>query len=115
MIDDLPTLDWQTMPVAIKQTVWGSIATITAAWLGRACWHVRLVQLGQRKFWSIELLWELVLATALGLVADGIADYLDLRGKVATALVIIVAYLGPRGVEQIIAKLAARYVPPGKP
>lgn len=109
--DHVAWIDWQLMPAAVKQTIWAGAATVGAAWLGRLAWHTQLVRLGQRRFWSLELLWELVLATALGFVADGIADYFEVHGKASTALVIAVSYLGPRGVEQILAKLAARYVP----
>lgn len=109
--DHVAWIDWQLMPAAVKQTIWAGAATIGAAWLGRLAWHTQLVRLGHRRFWSLELLWELVLATALGFVADGIADYLQVQGKAATALVIVVSYLGPRGVEQLLAKIAARYVP----
>ena len=84
--DHLAAIDWQVMPAAVKQTIWAGAATIGAAWLGRLAWHTQLVRLGQRRFWSLELLWELVLATALGFVADGIAEYFGVQGKAATAL-----------------------------
>jgi hypothetical protein len=46
------------------------------------------------------------------LIADGIAAYLGLVGKPAIAVVIVVAYLGPGGIEAGVVWLAERYAPP---
>ncbi len=82
------------------------------AWLGRMMHHVRLVQRRKRRFCSWHLVWEVFTALAIGLIADGIAAYLGLVGKPAIAVVIVVAYLGPGGLEAGVLWLAERYAPP---
>jgi hypothetical protein len=82
------------------------------AWLGRMMHHVRLVQMRKRRFWALHLVWEIFTALAIGLIADGVASYMGLTGKPATALVIVVAYLGPGGLEAGVLWMAERYAPP---
>ena len=93
--------DWQS-------TAWSAVATIVLAWLGRMLYHVRLVQKRERRFWSLHLVWELLTAICIGFVADGLAAYLGFTGKPAVALVIVVSYLGPGGIEALIIKYLGR-------
>lgn len=107
-------IDWQMMSPAVKQTIWSGGATIVAAWLGRLAYHAQLVRLGQRRFWSPDLAMELLLATAIGFFADGVLDYFAIHGKASTAGIIAASYLGPRGIEHLIARFGARYLPAPK-
>lgn len=77
--------------------------TIFWAVVGRLLYHTRLVQLGQRRFWSVQLLWELPVALGMGFVADGMAAWLELTGRPAVALIVSVSYLGPRLIEGLFA------------
>ena len=97
------------LPPDLQHSAWSAIATIVLAWLGRLMYHVRKVQRGERKFFSLHLIWELATAVCIGFVADGIASYLGLSGKPAMAMVIVVAYLGPGGIEAILFKILERY------
>jgi hypothetical protein len=81
--------------------------TVIAAYLGRLLVHVGEVQRGRRRFFSTHLLWELVTAIAIGIVADGIAHQLGLTGPPRTAAIVAIAYLGPRGLEEVIVWLIA--------
>ncbi len=83
--------------------------TILLAWLGRMMWHVREVQGQRRRFFSVHLVWELLTACCIGFLADGVAEHFGLAGKPATAAVIFVSYLGPRGVEQILLTFADKF------
>lgn len=97
------------LPPELSQTVWSGLFTMALAWLGRLMWHVREVQGQRRKFFSVHLVWELLTACCIGLMADGLAEYLGLSGRPATAVVIFIAYLGPRGVEEILLKYADKF------
>lgn len=80
-------------------------ATLILAYIGRLLWHVGEVQRGRRRFFSTHLLWELVTAIGVGLVADGIVEHVGLTGGPKTAAVVAIAYMGPRGLEALIGRL----------
>ena len=44
-------------------------------------------------------------AIGVGLVADGVVEHVGLTGGPKTAAVVAIAYLGPRGLEALIARL----------
>ncbi|WP_051045279.1 phage holin family protein [Tistrella mobilis] len=77
------------------------------AYVGRLLWHVGEVQRGRRRFFSTHLLWELLAAIGIGLVADGMATHLGLVGAPRTAAIVAIAYLGPRGLEDLVGRLLA--------
>ncbi|GGB37662.1 phage holin family protein [Tistrella bauzanensis] len=81
--------------------------TVLAAYLGRLLVHVGEVQRGRRRFFSKHLWWELVAAVAIGMIADGMAHQLGLTGPPRTAAIVTIAYLGPRGLEELIVRLIA--------
>ncbi|MFD0387695.1 phage holin family protein [Tistrella bauzanensis] len=56
---------------------------------------------------SKHLWWELVAAVAIGMIADGMAHQLGLTGPPRTAAIVTIAYLGPRGLEELIVRLIA--------
>lgn len=94
MLDDLPE--------PLRQSVFSTAFTFILAWLGRLMWHVREVQKQRRRFWSLHLVWELLTALAISFVADGVVDWLGFDGKAGLGLVVVIAYLGPRGIENLI-------------
>lgn len=51
-------------------------------------------------------------ALAIGFVADGLAAWLGQTGKVAIGIVVVVSYLGPRGIEMAIERMIGRLGPP---
>lgn len=88
-------------------------ATLILAYIGRLLWHVGEVQRGRRRFFSTHLLWEVVTAIGVGLVADGIVEHAGLTGGPKTAAVVAIAYLGPRGLEALIGRLLDNRRGPG--
>jgi hypothetical protein len=70
----------------------------------RLLWHRRLVRLGHRRFWSWDLAWELPTAALSAVIGGGLAEYMSLDGLPAYALVGIVSWLGPRGMETALAR-----------
>ncbi|TXH38769.1 MAG: hypothetical protein E6Q98_02925 [Rhodospirillaceae bacterium] len=101
------------LPPDLRQAVWSFVTTLAFACMGRLGWHVRQVQKRERKFWSTHLLWELPTALASGFVADGIGEYFHLDPKPATAVVIMVSYLGPAGIQALLTRLVDRFVDKG--
>lgn len=107
-------MDRIELPPEWKQAGYGLATTFFMAWLGRMMWHVDQVRKRQRRFWSWHLLWELPTALAIGFVADGVSEYLALDGRKALALIIVLAYLGPAGIESIVGRILDRFVGPAR-
>jgi hypothetical protein len=103
---------FEKVPSDLVQAAWGFVATWALAGLGRLLWHIQEVQRGHRQFFSIWLVWELLTALAIGFVAVGIAEYLGFAGNVAIAVVIVVSYLGPRGIEALLERVLSKHLPP---
>ena len=55
-----------------------------------------------------ELIWELPIAAFSAILGGGLAAYFGLGGMVAQAIVGVMAWLGPRGVEVLIARIIAK-------
>ena len=74
-----------------------------AAWgvAGRLMWVAQEVKAGKRKLisWTL-LLWELPIAICMSRVGAGVADYMNWGDAKRDAVVVVVAYLGPRIIEQ---------------
>lgn len=96
-------------------TTWSSLTShldgwATSAWLaavaGRMAWHTRLVQKGERRFISKELLFEIPIVFFTYLIGTGIVAYFGWHGATAGACVSVVSYLGPGGLQV----MAQRYV-----
>lgn len=81
----------------------GAVTTLIGAFTGRLMYHSGEVKLGRRRFFGKELLWEIPVAVGMAIIGDGIASYLGLGQPVSTGLVAMLAYLGPRGVETLLA------------
>lgn len=79
----------------------GSVFASSA--IGRLMWHARMVQKGERYFWSIDLLWELPTAVGMAVIGKGVADWLLLGEWQTLGLIATLSYLGPRGMEAALA------------
>ncbi len=106
MFDNFPYLNG--LSPEIKHLITGQFGLVLTAIIGRALAHHHLVRLGHRKFWSPELLWEMPTVIFCGVVGSGLAQYLDLPLMGQHAVVAIVAWLGPRGMEALVAKWVER-------
>lgn len=65
---------------------------------------------GRPTGWS--LLWEVPTAIGMGIVGKGVAEYLAVDGFQHYAVVIAVAYTGPRVIDLILARYAMKQKPP---
>ncbi|WP_165792381.1 phage holin family protein [Thalassospira lohafexi] len=77
--------------------------------LVRMLWHQRLVRLGQRRFWSWDLVWEIPMAVMCAAVGSGVASYFALEGSQAVACIGICSWLGPSGSQAMLDRLLANY------
>ena len=83
-------------------------SAFAAAIGGRLAWHTRLVQQGERNFISWELALELPLVFVGYVLGTAAADYLGYTNSmVANAIVMVVAYLGPGGVQALMMRYFA--------
>lgn len=95
---------------------WKALTTASAifaagAFLGRLAWHTVQVRAGKRRFWSLDLLWEVPLALFCGAVAGGVGVHFELHLLVIVAGCSLLGYLGPRGVEVIFYRVLDRLAP----
>ena len=58
----------------------------------------------RRKFFGIELFWELPVALGMAVIGESAAAYANLGQPASTGLIALLAYLGPRGVEALFHK-----------
>lgn len=93
---------------AINNFFGGAITTLIGAFTGRLMWHSGEVKLGKRKFFGKELLWEIPVAIGMALIGDAAAAYFGLTQPVSTGFVAMLAYLGPRGAEALLAAWLCR-------
>lgn len=92
-----------------RQALAGFFGAIGIASLARMLAHHKLVKLGKRRLWSWDLAWEIPTALFMGLVGGGVATFLKLDGASANALIGVVAYLGPKGLEALIFTAAQKW------
>ncbi|MGL1919958.1 MAG: phage holin family protein [Hyphomicrobiales bacterium] len=72
-----------------------------AAVAGRMIFHVSEVKKGKRNFFGKALIWDLIIAVCMGIIAEGVTEYLGLSGHVKTALIAVLAYLGPQVIDVV--------------
>ncbi len=94
---------WRNLPPEMQQTLVGLAWAVWWALIGRGLYHADLVRKGRRRFWSLQLAWELMIAIGMGVVAGGAAEYLQLTGMAAAGFIAAISYLGPRSIESIQA------------
>jgi hypothetical protein len=91
-------------PPNVENLLGGLGALMPTAVVARLMWHRRLVRLGRRKLLSWDLAWELPAAAFSAVVAGGICEYFHLGGLTAQAVVGVIAWLGPRGIEVLLTR-----------
>ena len=79
-------------------------ATGGAGMLGRLMFHARQVQMGRRKPFTWALFWDIPIALGMGWIALGLASWLGVRHEVMVSIALVVAYLGPYGMDTLFAK-----------
>jgi len=82
----------------------GAGVTIIGAALGRIMWHIGEVRKQNRKFFSIELLWEIPIALGMGFFGEAAANWMGANDHVQIGVIIMLSYLGPRGVEAFFTR-----------
>ncbi len=93
----------------------GAAGAIATALLARLLYHRRLVNLGRRHMWSWSLVWEVPTAGFSALVGAGLAEAAGLDGNAALAVIGVVSWLGPRGVEDVLSRIIAHHYPEKTP
>lgn len=93
------------------ETVAASAGAVGTALLARLLYHRHLVTLGRRHLWSWSLIWELPTAVFSAVVGAGLAAVAGLDGTAALAMVGMISWLGPRGVEDILSRVIAHHYP----
>jgi hypothetical protein len=95
--------------VDLINSLWGgAIGSLIAAFVGRAMYHGQEVKAGRRKVLGWHVLWEVPAAVGMAFVGEGLAAYLSLQPPMTTALIAVLAYLGPRGSQAVIERLFDR-------
>ena len=94
---------WRSLPPEMQQTLAGFAWAVWWALIGRSLYHADLVRKGRRRFWSLHLAWELMIAIGMGVVAGGAAEWLELKGMSAAGFIAACSYLGPRSIESVQA------------
>ena len=98
------------LPNEIREAVIGVVGLIPTAMLARLLWYHRMVRIGERrKFWSWDLITELPMAVFCAIIGGGMAAYFDLDYMAANAVVGAASWLGPRGIEVMLARLVDHY------
>ena len=72
--------------------------------LGRLMFHAKLVQNGQRKPFSWVLFWDLPIALGMGWISLGLSRWLGVDWEVTVSIALVVAYLGPYGIDTMFVK-----------
>ena len=80
------------------------LATGGAGLLGRLMFHAKLVQSGRRKPFSWVLFWDIPIALGMGWISLGLSRWLNVHWEVTISIALIVAYLGPYGIDTMFVK-----------
>jgi cobalamin synthase len=91
---------------------WGSgvLSTLMAAFMGRMMWHSTEVRKGRRRPYGPELFWEIPVVLGMWFVGTGVAAHFQLTDPVSGAVVVALAYLGPRGIEALFLRWFSRRI-----
>lgn len=88
----------------------GVLYTLMAALMGRMMWHSTEVRRGRRRPFGPELFWEIPVVLGVWFVGNGVAAHFKLIDPVSGAVVVALAYLGPRGIEAIFLRWINRKI-----
>lgn len=80
-----------------------------AGMLGRLMHHAKQVQAGKRKPFTWALLWDVPIALCMGWISLGLGTWLHVQWEVTVSMALVIAYLGPYGIDTIFAAYADRY------
>lgn len=95
--------------VDLINSLWGgAVSSLIAAFVGRAMYHGQEVKAGRRKAFGWHVLWEIPSAVGMAFVGEGLAAYLALHPPATTAIIAVMAYLGPRGSQALIERVFDR-------
>jgi hypothetical protein len=94
----------QTIVEALQSMFGGATTTIIGATIGRLMWHTSEVKRKNRRFISLDLIWELPVAFGMGIFGEGASSYFDLDQTSSLAVIAALAYLGPRGIEVMLCR-----------
>lgn len=101
------------MPPITSDAVRNLLHALAVSWglaaIGRLAYHVVQVRAKKRSFFGWELLYELPTAAFCGIVTFGLADMIGVTGFGQAAMISFMAYLGPRGLEEMFIKVVDRY------
>lgn len=95
----------QGFVATLDALIGGAATTLIGASLGRLMYHAGEVKAKRRRFFGREILWEVPIAIGMAIIGEGVASYFDLGQPVRTAIIAILAYLGPRGSEVFIERI----------
>lgn len=95
---------YQSFTELLNAWIGGAGTTLLGAAIGRAMFHVSEASKAKRRFFGIELAWELPIALGMALIGEGLAAWLTLSQPTTTGLIAALAYLGPRGAEVLFLK-----------
>ena len=85
-----------------EESVW-LLLMMGVAIMGRIMAHAELVINGKRKFWSVALFMETIIAIAMFFLARAICAWfgIDLHSDVSLGFVVAISYIGPRAISQM--------------
>lgn len=89
---------------AMQSMLGGGLTAFLSALVGRLMWHAGEVRAKRRPVLCLSLIWELPMAFGMALIGDGLGAYLDLSRGSTVGLIVVLAYLGPRGVAAIFER-----------
>ena len=102
-------MPWTSLSDEARQTILGAAWAILWASVGRMLLHVNLVRMGKRKrFFSVQIIFELGVAIGMGIVAGGMADWLGLKGMTQAGFIAAASYLWPHTIEVAQAWMSKR-------
>lgn len=82
-------------------------ALMGSAILGRLMYVLRQVQRGNRRFFSIDTAFDMVIALTMGIIAYGACTWFGLTGAPAAGLIAVAGYLGPHAIDTFFEKWAS--------
>jgi LydA holin phage, holin superfamily III len=82
--------------------------------LGRLMFHAKQVQAGRRKPLSWALFWDIPIALGTGWIALGVASQLGLAWEPTMSAALIMAYLGPYGIDTLFVRWLESKLPSGE-
>ncbi len=85
--------------LTFKVELWFDDESAVQTTLARTAKVTHAKQLGKRRLFGKEMIWEIPICIGMALIGDSLAVYLELSRPVSVGLIAALAYLGPRGAE----------------